>query len=345
MIIVFITSLCIVALILALPKDLTVKASDTIGVQKLHTTPTPRIGGVAIFISFFIGAYLLPSFQDEYLLLLLTSTPVFFGGVIEDITAKITPLMRMIAIFISASIAFILFDIRIDSLGFSWTDNILVNYTVISYLFTLLIIGAAVNSINIIDGNNGLMTGYTILATLAIAYVASTLGDQLILSLSLLLTASLVPLFLINYPFGKIFIGDGGAYFIGFIMAVLGLMLVDRHEELSNWFVLLILIYPIYELFFSIVRRKFITKVKATEPDALHLHSLIYKINISQTKVQNIQLRSNIMTSPLLWALSLVGILPAIIFRENRAMMIICVFVFMAIYTAIYCTLKNNLNQ
>ena len=343
--IVLITSLLITVLILTLPKSLTVNASDAIGIQKLHTTPTPRLGGVPIFISFFIGVYLLPSFQDEYLLLLLASTPVFLGGVTEDITAKVTPLKRMITILISVSIAFVLFDVRIDSLGFSWVDNTLTNYTVISYLFTLLMIGGAVNSLNIIDGNNGLMTGYSMLATLAIAYVAYIFGDQLILSLSLLLAASLAPLFIINYPFGKIFIGDGGAYFIGFIIAVIGLMLADRHEELSNWFVLLIFIYPMYELLFSIVRRKFSVKAKATEPDALHLHSIIYKINISRTKVQNKHLRSNNMTSPFLWALSLVGIIPAIIWYENQTILIICAFVFMAIYTAIYYALRGHLNQ
>ena len=343
--IVFITSLCIAALILALPKSLTVNASDTIGIQKLHTTPVPRIGGIPIFISFFIGVYLLPSFQDEYLLLLLASTPVFLGGVIEDITAKVTPLKRMIAILISVSIAFMLFDVRIDSLGFSWVDNTLVNYTVISYLFTLLIIGGAVNSLNIIDGNNGLMAGYSTLATLAIGYVAHIFGDQLILSLSLLLVASLAPIFIINYPFGKIFIGDGGAYFIGFIIAVIGLMLANRHKEISNWFVLLIFIYPMYELLFSIVRRKFSAKAKATEPDAFHLHSIIYKINISHAKVQNKHLRPNNMTSPFLWVLSLVGITPAIIWHENQVILIICALAFMALYTAIYYILRGRVSQ
>jgi len=85
------------------------------------------------------------------------------------------------------------------------------------------------------------VTGYSITVLIAIAYIANILG---------------VGVFIFNFPFGKIFMGDGGAYFVGFMMAVIGLMLGIRNEEVSHWFILLLFIYPLYETAFSIYRKK-----------------------------------------------------------------------------------------
>jgi UDP-N-acetylmuramyl pentapeptide phosphotransferase/UDP-N-acetylglucosamine-1-phosphate transferase len=142
--------------------------------------------------------------------------------------------------------------------------------------------------------------------------------------------------FIFNFPFGKIFMGDGGAYFVGFMLAAIGLMLADRHTELSNWFVLLIFIYPMYELLYSIYRRKIIHNTNASHPDANHLHSLVYKKFISCDRFKHNEVICNSMTSPAMWLLSLIGIIPAVIWFNNQTMLIIWAFAFMFIYTVIY---------
>jgi UDP-N-acetylmuramyl pentapeptide phosphotransferase/UDP-N-acetylglucosamine-1-phosphate transferase len=113
-------------------------------------------------------------------------------------------------------------------------------------------------------------------------------------------------------------------------------MLVSRHKELSNWFVLLIFIYPMYELLYSIYRRKIIHKTDASQPDTDHLHSLIYRKLISCDRFKHDKVICNSMTSPFLWLLSLVGIVPAVIWYDNQTVLIISAFVFMFIYTIIY---------
>ena len=112
-----------------------------------------------------------------FLSLWVASLPVFFGGLIEDIIAKISPTKRMIATLGSIVVLFFMGDIAINFLGFDWVDYYLSNNLILSLLFTMLVVGGAVNSINIIDGYNGLMPGYSILVLLAIAYVSSILGD------------------------------------------------------------------------------------------------------------------------------------------------------------------------
>jgi UDP-GlcNAc:undecaprenyl-phosphate/decaprenyl-phosphate GlcNAc-1-phosphate transferase len=305
---------------------------DLQGVQKFHFKPVARVGGIAIFFSFSIGLLLL----DKGLILWLASLPVFIVGLYEDLSARVSPLIRLISAFFSIMIAFFLLNVEVGFLGFEWVDYVLSNYLIISLLFTLLVVGGAVNSLNIIDGFNGLLGGYCILSSLAIAYVAYALGDGLMLSISLTLSASVFGFIIFNFPFGKIFIGDGGAYFLGFMLAIIGLMLVDRHVELSNWFVLSIFIYPMYELLYSIYRRKIIHKVDATQPDANHLHSLIYRKLISCKLFKQNKTICNSMVSPLMWLLSLVGIIPAIIWFDNQTMLITSVFAFMFIYTVIY---------
>jgi UDP-GlcNAc:undecaprenyl-phosphate/decaprenyl-phosphate GlcNAc-1-phosphate transferase len=329
-------ALCYVIIFFSNKLKWLVNESDLNGVQKFHIVATPRIAGIPIFISFFIGLWFVDFEEGIYLLIFAASLPVFITGLLEDITACISPRLRLIATFLSIAIAFIWVDVSIDFLGFEWVDYFLSGYVVISFLFTLLVVGGLVNAINIIDGYNGLMSGYSILVLLSIAYIASILGDDLVFQLSLILTASLVGFFIFNFPFGKIFMGDGGAYFVGFMMALIGLMLGIRNEEVSHWFVLLLFIYPLYETVFSIYRKKIVRRTSPSQPDGYHLHMLIYKRLVKCKTFKNNKVMCNSMTSPFLWVLSLVGIIPAVIWYNNQTTLIIWAFVFMTIYTIIY---------
>ena len=328
-------SLILTLVIILLPKKWVTDLDDLTGVQKFHHQPTPRIAGIPVFMSFFIGLWYIDLQEVNYAFLLLASLPVFVSGVIEDIIVRVSPLKRMISTLVSIVMVFILLNVGIASLGFTPIDYLLSN-SIVSLLFTLLIVGGVVNAINIIDGYNGLMTGYSIFVLIAIAYVANILGDGLIVQLSLILIASLSGVFIFNFPFGRIFMGDGGAYFIGFMMATIGLMLGIRNDEVSHWFILLLFIYPLYETTFSVYRRKIIHDTDATQPDANHLHSLVYRKLISCDRFKHNKVICNSMTAPVMWLLSLVGIAPAIIWFDNQTALIIWAFVFMLVYTIIY---------
>ena len=328
-------SLILTLVIILLPKKWVTDLDDLTGVQKFHHQPTPRIAGIPAFMSFFIGLWYIDLQEVNYAFLLLASLPVFVSGVIEDIIVRVSPLKRMISTLVSIVMVFILLNVGIASLGFTPIDYLLSN-SIVSLLFTLLVVGGVVNAINIIDGYNGLMTGYSIFVLIAIAYVANILGDGLIVQLSLILIASLSGVFIFNFPFGRIFMGDGGAYFIGFMMATIGLMLGIRNDEVSHWFILLLFIYPLYETTFSVYRRKIIHDTDATQPDANHLHSLVYRKLISCDRFKHNKVICNSMTAPVMWLLSLVGIAPAIIWFDNQTALIIWAFVFMLVYTIVY---------
>lgn len=309
--------------------------SDLFGEQKFHFSLVPRVSGIAVFVGFFSGVGYVNLEDFSYFYLFLSSLPLFIFGIFEDITGKLSPMKRMAGIFLSIIFAFFSLDIGITTLGFDSSDYIL-SISIFSLLFTLLVVSGVVNSLNIIDGYNGLMAGYSILVLLSILYVANIVGDDLVMRLSLPLLTTLAGFFIFNFPFGKVFMGDGGAYFVGFLISIIGLVLAIRNDSVSHWFVLLLLIYPLYETVFSIYRKKFLFRASPSQPDGYHLHMLVYKRLSKAGIFENNKVMQNSATSPFLWIFSLVGIVPAIIWHNNQFVLIVWAFVFMALYTLIY---------
>ena len=113
-----------------------------------------------------------------------------------------------------------------------------------------------------------------LLMLLAIAYVAFQVGDTLVASMALVCAGAVLGFFVWNFPAGLIFLGDGGAYFLGFMVAELSVLLIARHTEVSPLFPLLACAYPIFETIFTMYRRKVIKGVATGAPDGIHLHTL-----------------------------------------------------------------------
>jgi len=142
-----------------------------------------------------------------------------------------------------------------------------------------------------------------------------------------------------NYPVGLIFLGDGGAYFIGFMLGELALLLVMRNPEVSPWYAALLLIYPAFETRFSVYRRMFVRGKSPAIPDGIHLHSLIFRRVVQWAvgrKEARALVRRNSLTSPYLWLFSLSAVIPATLFWNNTTVLIGCCLVFMASYIWIY---------
>ena len=145
------------------------------------------------------------------------------------------------------------------------------------FFTTFALVGVS-NAINIIDGFNGLASGVCLLILSGILYVAYDVKDVEIFYCALVLFFGILGFFVCNFPLGKIFLGDGGAYFLGFILGMLLVLLTQRHtKSVSAFFGLSIMIYPVWEVVFSIWRKRFKRKMSATEPDKVHLHMLIFK--------------------------------------------------------------------
>jgi UDP-N-acetylmuramyl pentapeptide phosphotransferase/UDP-N-acetylglucosamine-1-phosphate transferase len=111
-------------------------------------------------------------------------------------------------------------------------------------------------------------------ALLGMATLAATLGDTVLASTCLLLAACVLGFFVVNWPFGKLFLGDGGSYFLGFALSWACVLLVERHDSVTAFAALLICIHPVAEVFYSVYRRK-VRHLNPGHPDRLHFHSLV----------------------------------------------------------------------
>jgi UDP-N-acetylmuramyl pentapeptide phosphotransferase/UDP-N-acetylglucosamine-1-phosphate transferase len=176
------------------------------------------------------------------------------------------------------------------------------------------------------------------LSLTAIGFVAFLAGDKTIMSLSIITLSSIFGFFIWNYPRGQIFLGDGGAYLIGFWVAALSVGLTVRHENISPWFPLVSNAYPIFETLFSIYRRKIHQGRSPGMPDRLHLHGLVYRRLVSHQGKgsSNRFLNKNAKTSIYIWVLSGFTSCFSVAFRYNTPALIFISILFCSIYLWLY---------
>ena len=317
---------------------------DLHSIQKFHTKPVSRIGGVALFVTLVLSYLILPSkvaCAHPLLLLLIASSPIFLTGVAEDIRKNITPRFRLCIGFLSAGLTYVLLHTSFNRIGYPWLDTLLAACPMLSLMITMFAIGGMVQAMNIIDGFNGLMLGISLLILGDISIISYLVDDAIILPLALIFAGTITGLFLLNFPAGKIFAGDGGAYLIGFLLCTLTFMLVNRHPNISAWFPALLFSYPIFETLFSIYRKTILKKTTSLQPDGAHLHMLIYKniyhklATLPYSKHKRMLL-SHALTAMQLWLLSLIGMLPIILYWENTIMLILYCLLFAAGYLIMY---------
>jgi UDP-N-acetylmuramyl pentapeptide phosphotransferase/UDP-N-acetylglucosamine-1-phosphate transferase len=315
---------------------------DLSGPQKFHARPVPRIGGVGIVAGVCAAALYLGWQQHAYArfgaLLLLCSLPAFAAGLIEDFTKKVSPGKRLLATAVSAGLGIWLLGAlitRTDIPGLDWV----VATALGAMLATVFAVSGVANSVNIIDGFNGLSSMCASLMLLALAYVAYLVGDTELALWALIGVGAVLGFFVWNFPAGMIFLGDGGAYFVGFYVAELGVLLIARNPQVSPLFALMVCIYPVFETVFSIYRRKVIRSAPPGEPDGIHLHSLIYRRLVRWAvgaRDARELARRNSMTAPYLWMLCITSLVPALLFWDSTPWLAACMILFAVGYVGLY---------
>jgi UDP-N-acetylmuramyl pentapeptide phosphotransferase/UDP-N-acetylglucosamine-1-phosphate transferase len=268
---------------------------DLDGVQKFHTTAVPRVGGFAviagILLGLFLFGYLYPGEIKEarvsrILMLLAASLPAFAAGIIEDITKTVSVRVRLVATVCSALIASAMLGATVNELDI-WGLDALLALVPIAIIVTAVVVAGGANAINIIDGFNGLSASVIVILSAALGIVAWQVGDGFVSILSALGVGGALGFLFVNYPSGRLFLGDGGAYFCGFWVAEIAVLLLVRNPSVNAWQVLSICAFPIIEVLFSMYRRKFVKNRSVGAPDALHLHTLIYRRVVSKFIAQN----------------------------------------------------------
>jgi UDP-N-acetylmuramyl pentapeptide phosphotransferase/UDP-N-acetylglucosamine-1-phosphate transferase len=261
--------------------------SDLTAIQKFHKTPVPRIGGIAFLIAILVVASTLyfegiltgarRSDGSGVFLLLLAGMPAFLVGLLEDMTKKISPRARLIATIVSALLAGWLLNAWLSRIDIVGIDHALLVTPAIVVVLTAIAVAGVANSINIIDGFHGIAGSAVVIILAGLGYLAWQSGDGFVTILAVVGVGATLGFLMVNYPTGRLFLGDGGAYLAGYWVAEVAILLITRNPGISTWQVLAICSYPVIEVLFSIYRKAVIRNSSPAEPDRLHMHMLIYR--------------------------------------------------------------------
>jgi UDP-N-acetylmuramyl pentapeptide phosphotransferase/UDP-N-acetylglucosamine-1-phosphate transferase len=333
---------CLVTFAVALTLVLTQRfhghlSIDTlVGVQKFHTKPTPRIGGLAI-TSGVVAAYFSSHEQIQVILLpmLLAGIPALVAGTLEDLTKRVGVLPRLFATMFSGVLAFYLTGIAMRNTGVPAIDWILA-FTPIAIAFTAFAVGGVANAINIIDGFNGLASGAVVIMSTGMGIIALEVGDAGLATVCFTLAAVMFGFGLINWPMGHIFLGDGGAYLIGFLLGWIAVLLPMRNPSVTAWATLLVCAYPVLEVAFSYRRKSKREGHHPGQPDRVHLHMLMFR-RLSRKAYPNANITlQNGLTSPYAWCYTMFPVTWAIMFFDQPLLLAFGLFLSAIIYWMIY---------
>jgi UDP-GlcNAc:undecaprenyl-phosphate/decaprenyl-phosphate GlcNAc-1-phosphate transferase len=275
----FIVSAILIPLIIRLSRKHNIY--DSTGGRKIHSGKISRLGGLGIFVSFFfISVYQLYSVRwlsfsrELYLTALVLAFLTGFADDLFHIRARYKLFMHIIVSMIAVSSGLVFTTVRI----YNFTR---IDFGHFSYIITIIWIIAFMNAINLIDGMDGLSTGIVLIANVFVFIIAIQSGNTLVASLSAVLGGAVLGFYIFNYPPARIFLGDGGAYFIGFVYATLPLMGIKKSAVLILFLVpMVLMLVPIADVI-QVMLHRFKRGRNIFFPDRNHLHHRLMRIGFS----------------------------------------------------------------
>lgn len=316
------------------------RSHDLSSVQAAHTKPTLRLAGVAIFGSMCLADSIYGASGGALRMLLLACLPVFAFGLLEDIGVDQSPARRLIASIISGAIYIALTGSYLSDPGIFWLQPIF-DYWFVAIPFTLFVVAGLVNAFNLIDGLNGL-TGFTALtACTGVAVIAYKAGFPDIIFPCMVVCAAVIGFMFVNFPYGKLFLGDSGAYSTGFILSSLSLATLNAAPMVSPWAMLMVFFWPIADTIFTILRR-----IKSGrpvgQPDRLHFHQVVMRIiEISPLGRKGLEY-SNPTATMVILPLMVTPPIFGVLFWDRNSLCLMLFWVFLMAFLIVYVSLVRS---
>ncbi len=316
-------------------------------VQRIHLNETPRLGGFIFILS--LASFVFFSNTNESIqllkIILICLIPIIFMGIKEDLFHNVEPAIRLLALL------FVGWLFRAQFIGplpiltdIPFVGKLLLLQGGIS-IFYILSMATIANGMNLIDGVNGLCGAVALSILSALLFLSYKTADITMLSLIFSMILFLIPFMVMNYPYGRIFLGDLGAYSLGLIVSMLTIILFGRHPEISPWGAVLILIYPVTEVIFSLLRRM-IKGVSIYHPDTAHLHLKFFHFLRPQSAYKKI---ANALVTPALSGLWLFPLLAITWIYQKPLFIWIAIILFVTLYGLLYAAVpdvkKKNKNN
>lgn len=251
--------------------------------RRVHKTPIPRLGGLAIYAATIISMLIFLPLDKKLIYIMLGATIIVITGIIDDIK-PLSAKIKLLAQILAAAVL-VLGDIKIDFITkpFSSGDELLY-LKAFSIPVTIFWVVGITNTLNLIDGLDGLAAGVASIAAMSLLFVASRFGYVSVMIMSAILAGSAFGFLPYNFNPAKIFMGDTGALFLGYMLSVIAIEGVMKSVAAIAIIVpILILGLPIFDTTFAIFRRVK-NKRPIMEADKGHLHHRLLAKGFSQKK-------------------------------------------------------------
>ena len=270
-------------------------------IQRIHLNETPRLGGLVFILS--LASFVMYSSNNEsiqlFKLILICLIPIIVIGLKEDLFHNVEPTIRLLSLLFVGWLFRAQFTGPLPQMAdLPLIGKLFALQGGISFFYILSMVAVA-NGMNLIDGVNGLCWSVAVSILGALLFLSYKASDVVMLSTIFSVIMILIPFLIFNYPYGKIFLGDLGAYSLGLIISMLTIIFFGRHPEISPWVAVLILIYPVTEVIFSLLRRA-IKGVSIYHADAAHLHLKLFYFFRLRASYKNM---ANMLVTPFLSAL------------------------------------------
>lgn len=255
---------------------LLIRSNHLQALQAMHIRSTSRIGGLGVFIAFIAMMLFVPgSVFGAYLNFIMAAGVLFLVGLAEDLGLGVPPLWRLFAAVFSSVLVVLLLGVWMPHAGIPGLDS-LMSFWWVGVPITLLVTVGAANGFNLIDGVNGLAALTAIAAAVAMMMIADAVEYPAMVHLTGMLIAAILGFLVWNYPFGLIFLGDAGAYTLGFVLSWFAIGIMLHTPMTSPWAMLLTLFWPVADTLLAIWRRMR-RKAPTMAPDRLHVHQLVMR--------------------------------------------------------------------
>ena len=253
--------------------------------RKSHPTPVPRLGGLPIFLTlacgFIFASWRNPDYWEHWRPVILTCTIIFIVGFVDDVR----PLGARVKLLGQLGAACILYalGVSIDEISNPFGNSTL-SLGFWGFPLTILWLIAIPNIINLIDGMDGLATGFGLFLCVTLGFVGHVNGRPEVVFIAAVMSGALAGFLIFNYPPARIFLGDGGAYLIGFFIASTSLVSATKGSIMAALLVMIVALgVPILDTFFAIARRA-LRGVPIFRADAEHIHHRLILLGFSKTK-------------------------------------------------------------
>jgi len=278
-----ITTFVFAALFIPIVKKIAeyIGAMDIPNERKIHKKPIPRLGGLAIYGGFLLGYMLFGEHSVQMNAILIGSIIILVTGIIDDIK-PIPAKYKILGQIAGAAVIPLYGGIIMEDIS---AFGLYLNFGLLAVPVTILFIVAIINCINLIDGLDGLASGITSIYFLTVGIIGLLLNNSsgLDITLTFIMLGSTLGYLLHNFPPAKIFMGDSGSMFLGYIIAVIALLGFKNITLTSVIVPMLLLAIPIMDTLFAILRR-LIKKKSIGTPDKEHFHHQLLKLNLSKRK-------------------------------------------------------------